>query len=752
MIKHCCSFLENNFSDINEKVMDCEKHLVNENYVDSIFMAGKVAEDIAKEICEFEKLYSLKTESHSTIVYALLNKKIITKDIFSDFQDILLASSADASEELFEIKTKAAEVHEEIFEISVFFYKNYQDKNFIAPEYNGPIMQKTKIFRGAESVENSADALKDYPFDTYKGSYLYNELYKLSDASNESVDSDELSYFKNYLHVDRSIQTQFIQEVNRVENFDSSHLIILSGSTGDGKSHLLACLKSEKPNLYDNFKVIRDATESYDQDKDAYDTLASQLTPFNDRNISQSTDKMIFLINLGVLNNFLNSDYTNYSKFGDESYSKLKEKLIDEYKIFDSKSISHNILREKVSFLTFVDYNCFELNDNPKENYSSSNFISSIFKKITSGSEKNPIYAAYQKDKKRGYDNPLIYNYEMFMDSDVQNILISYLIKIFVKYKVIVSTRDILNFVYEILVPLENLSKTNLKQNIVFIDNLLPNLLFNTEGRSKLLNLFKEFDPVLHRNEFIDDFITDVNINKDIYKVFNDFNMDKLKFLRTKLEEIELKPNSEKTDEENKDTLHEYTNFLIRLSLFYGNSNLKQGFNDEIYNDFMKYLYFCNDGNKTEYKKLFNEIKGAIFKWKGSNKKDYICVDELKSFKVFKELRLNSLFRSQNNNELNDFDQNRFRNYIRICSFVKGSDKKVDLDLDYTLYGYIKRLNSGFKPNKSNKEDLRLLDEFISDLLPNGDNNYLIINSLKKGINFELEFDDEIETYEFRRI
>ena len=65
MIKHCCSFLENNFSDINEKVMDCEKHLVNENYVDSIFMAGKVAEDIAKEICEFEKLYSLKTESHS---------------------------------------------------------------------------------------------------------------------------------------------------------------------------------------------------------------------------------------------------------------------------------------------------------------------------------------------------------------------------------------------------------------------------------------------------------------------------------------------------------------------------------------------------------------------------------------------------------------------------------------------------------------------------------------------------------------
>ena len=93
------------------------------------------------------------------------------------------------------------------------------------------------------------------------------------------------------------------------------------------------------------------------------------------------------------------------------------------------------------------------------------------------------------------------------MDPDVQNTLIRYLIKIFVKYKLIVSARDVLNFVYEILVPLENISKNNLKQNITFIDNLLPNLLFNTEGRSNLLKLFKEFDPVLERNLYLDNFI-----------------------------------------------------------------------------------------------------------------------------------------------------------------------------------------------------------------------------------------------------
>ena len=524
MQTHCFSFLENSFSDINEELMNCEELLVNEKYIDSIFSASEAAEFFVRQICEEEQLNDLKRESYDTIAYTLKTKEIISKEIFLYFRDIHLAKDTDVSASLFEIKTKAAEVHEEIFDISVFFYKKYVDRNFIVPRYNGPIMHRNDVSFGGSDAQISDNPLKDYPFRKYKGSYLYNELYKLSDSSNEAVDSDELSYFKNYLHVDRSLQIQFIQEVNRVGDLDSSHLIILSGSTGDGKSHLLACLKSEKPDLYDKFKVIKDATESFYPDKDEIFNLSKQLTAFNDENIYKSTEKMILLVNLGVLYNFLNSEYA------DSSFSELKKILIEDYEIFNSDLISHNILEDKISYLTFVDYNCFELNDNSNENYASSNFISSLFEKITNTSEENPIYSAYIKDKKNGYNNPLIYNYEMFMDLDVQNTLIRYLIKIFVKYKLIVSARDILNFVYEILVPLENLSKTSLKQNIIFIDNLLPNLLFNNEGRSKLLMFFKELDPILNRNVFLDNFITDLNINKDVNKVFNDFDMNKLEF------------------------------------------------------------------------------------------------------------------------------------------------------------------------------------------------------------------------------
>ena len=119
---------------------------------------------------------------------------------------------------------------------------------------------------------------------------------------------------------------------------------------------------------------------------------------------------------------------------------------------------------------------------------------------------------------------------------------------------------------------------------------------------------------------------------------------------------------------------------------------------------------------------------------------------------VFKELRLKSTNYNQNKNEINESDKNRFRTSIIVSSIVRGSDKEESLNLDYTLYSYIKRLNSGFKPNKSDKEALRILDEFISALIPKGDNDYLIVNSLNEGIDFGFEFDDEGETYEFRRI
>ena len=366
------------------------------------------------------------------------------------------------------------------------------------------------------------------------------------------------------MHVDRSIQNDLIKELERVKNEQSNHLIILCGSVGDGKSHLLAYLKTNKPELYNKFTIHNDATESFDPNKSSIDTLAQVLQPFNNDNFETSNDKIILAINLGVLAKFLESQYC------ETEFTKLRDIIIDSNIL--EKTISNNICQDKVSFITFSDYNLFELNDNKDLNYTSSKYILALFNKITDNNNSNPFYIAYKKDKERNLKNAIIINYEMFCDDEVQDIIINYLIKIFIKYKKIVSTRELLNFIYEIIVPPESIDLNDF--GIRQFKYLLPNLLFNNLGQSTLLTLFNEIDPTNNRIESLDKLIVDFNINKDIVRVLNKyFTMNKMDTLLPYLNK--LNENKMKNDD-NK----ELYNILIHFSLFYGKSELKDSFKD----------------------------------------------------------------------------------------------------------------------------------------------------------------------------
>ena len=54
MKNHCFSFLEDSYADICNEAMFCEKHLVQNNFQDSIIRAGKASEIMTEYICEFE--------------------------------------------------------------------------------------------------------------------------------------------------------------------------------------------------------------------------------------------------------------------------------------------------------------------------------------------------------------------------------------------------------------------------------------------------------------------------------------------------------------------------------------------------------------------------------------------------------------------------------------------------------------------------------------------------------------------------
>ena len=155
------------------------------------------------------------------------------------------------------------------------------------------------------------------------------------------------------------------------------------------------------------FEIINDATESFDPKKTSIDRLAYKLSEFNDNNIDSTRKKMILLINLGVLNNFLDS---NYAK---EEYTKLSS-ILNDLNIFDANDFSDNFDKDLVSIISFSDnYYLFEFNPENKYNVSSK-YMSELFSKITAKNDNNPFYKALCMDLENNVNSPILYNYHLF--------------------------------------------------------------------------------------------------------------------------------------------------------------------------------------------------------------------------------------------------------------------------------------------------------------------------------------------------
>ena len=137
------------------------------------------------------------------------------------------------------------------------------------------------------------------------------ELSKLRKKSIESVGNvTSFDEFKKYLHVLRPIETELRNLLKKINESNQKTLVLLCGSAGDGKSHLMSYLRhADSEHLLDSFELYNDATESSAPELTFDETLAERLAPFNDENYQINDHyKMIMAINLGTLNNFIESE------------------------------------------------------------------------------------------------------------------------------------------------------------------------------------------------------------------------------------------------------------------------------------------------------------------------------------------------------------------------------------------------------------------------------------------------------------
>lgn len=771
------NFLEDEFPNIYKYCENVEEYIKKQQYEQALSESRKAIESTIKTI------YSKENEKYpvklSNAIYNLSRKKILKPPIirqYNEIRDVGNYYSHPDEDNLNNKKSRektpqeeAFSIHHKLYNVVSDFYLEYYtaiEPNDVG-RYQGISLNTetsmdeilNSINRLNESInsqnsnlnqieikdekdddltqqkEDVKSWLDDHEFNEINGSFLLGELNRLNDSSREAVEgSESLSDFKNYLHIKRSIEDELYNKLNDAMN-SKCKLIMLCGSVGDGKSHLIARFNDEYPDLMENFTVVKDATESDAFDKTSIDTLVDKLTSFDDDHLESSTEKLILLINLGVLNNFI------HSELAQQKYSKLFN-ILSNLSIFDSDDFSNKLDDEFISVISFSDYYIFEFDDEHPDKVKSK-FISNLFAKITDNNGDNPFYEAYSRDKENLVNNPIIKNYEFFMMPNVQRIIIFNLIKIIIKYKVFISTRELLNFIYEILVPANIKNNENIDSPVSYVKYSLPNLLFGSDDRGDVLKAINREDPILKRVEITDKLLIDLNTGMDLSDLFEKYmDIDDLSFFEDVFD-FDVVFNDYK--EEDKEII---STSILRFSNIFGKEEVKQVFNKQSYLDYLDYLYSFNKGQQKLLKGLISDIKTAIFKWKGSLSNDYICIENLDKFKLGKSLNLEFKGISKIEND----DLNRFKTSMRIPFGNNNSIDPIYLNVDYSLYEFIKKLVKGYKPNNSEQKDLILFNDFIDSIIAANSSNKCLICKHDEQTCFKLEYNETFEEYVFKRV
>lgn len=439
---------------------------------------------------------------------------------------------------------------------------------------------------------------------------LISTLMKLRESSKDAVVSaDYIDDFALYMHVDRPVQEKFERQLKESALSDHAELILLCGNVGDGKSHILQMCKYKYPDYMEKFYVHNDSTASLYTNKSASFTLNEVLDDFSDLKIEYSKKKVILAINLGILSNFIDEDIEG-------KYSKLSN-YIKEAGILEG-NVDKGADNTYFHSINFADYHLYELTEaGPKSEY-----ISQLLKKITCKSEDNIFYKEYcnqccECDCKEIC--PIKYNYELLSDDKIQEGIIRVIIESIIRYKLIVSTRKLLNFIYEIIVDERTLNKGSLeprkepkKMNQVdYLDALLPNMLFNRydASSSEVLRAIHMIDPLHVRNEQIDEFfVAYENSDESIEKFYQDLN--EYSKILNKIKDANFK---------------EYANYEIKTRLLHLHIRLCGLLSkrkdllpeDFSFNEFMRGLYYWNRGEHQNLKNIYSDLEKGILRWNG---------------------------------------------------------------------------------------------------------------------------------------
>lgn len=571
------------------------------------------------------------------------------------------------------------------------------------------------------------------------------QLSKLRKSSAESVENtNAFNHFKEYLHVERHVEIELRKLLRSVNEKQGKCLVLLCGSAGDGKSHLISYMKnSDTEGLLDGYELYNDATESSEPTLTSIDTLADKLTDFDDEHYDNADgSKMIIAINLGTLNNFIESAKG-------KSFTKLR-KYVEENKILSSYAQETGYKDKSVfQHVSFADYQVFSLSENGIQTV----FLEKLLEKVFSQNDDNPFYQAYKKEETNCQlcqRCPVRHNFEFLSDPKNQQVLIHRIVQAVIIDKTIVATREVLNLLYDLIVhPDFDKQKISIGTSDVqylndYISWTTPMLLDEYEDISPLINAMRSHDVLRNRTAIADEEATRFHSLDNIEKAFEDTTKGTPYIVLNTISNVSqlggIKPELKKI----------IYRFIARLKAM--EHNLNRSEKEIRFEQYLSYLYDQNSGNEKKLAALYESTKKAVLNWDGEFGGDFICIDESNEHHwILEELKLKAAINKDASKITGEIQ--RFSPIISLRYKKDGQDntKPVTIKIDFALYELISDMKAGYRPTMQDKNRHTDFVSFVQQLIELGNKEERVTIIPKDGDKkYQIVFEENDFGFEFK--
>jgi DNA phosphorothioation-dependent restriction protein DptF len=571
---------------------------------------------------------------------------------------------------------------------------------------------------------------------------LIQQLSKLRESSKEAVadaniaSKDEL---KNYLHIERQVERDLREIIKKSSLHDGPSLIMVCGNVGDGKSHLISKLRQDSTfaNVLSKFNIHNDATESFSPGETCIDTLDRILEPFNDSQLGKIDEKWILAINLGTLSNFLEEKKSTFTSL----YAFVKtEEIINPEKFSPNEGF---IELSPFQYVNFTNHHFYSLNKNGVN----ATLLENLFAKVVSPTTENPLYTAYNELLKEEWSAscPVIANFEALSVEQNRKVLARLMVECILKEKRIISFRQILNFIYDILVPFE-LSAIGLDTYKKLISGLseeqqlsfhLTNYIFERPHISKIFQSFHKLDPAVRRFEELDGRAIRIFSSVDkMNAILSDFPLLS-PFFRKNL----TCQNSGST------ILHK-----TYLRLYYFQHFRDRLYHDDYFDEFARSLYYGNINDALGLRDINELVKTAVLLWNGSIKKQdkmmYNSISKNANYRLFRTIQLKAILPSADK-LLNKTELHQFLTEVKVqlqpLPETSTDKKPFAIEVDYSLFVLFQMVKKGYRPNRLDRNSfvnfVTIVDSLTYEQSVGGT---VFIDEINIGnpIDFELQRDE----------